>query len=299
VSSADRPHLLVTAHADQVGLCVSHVDERGFIWMQAIGWVSAGVLPGGELIVSTASGPVGGVVGTRPPHLSTGAEPPGAPRLEDLCLDIGACDRESALRRVSIGDSITFAPRFFRLQGPRHASIACDNRAGVYTVVRFLESLTDDRAAAVQGLFSVREETAFTGARAATLRVRPDIVIVVDGDLASDHPGMEPRRDGGLVCLGKGPVLARGTGTSPPLFDLVTQVAREEGIPLQVRATAGAMLTDADELMACGAAVISLSIPMRYVHSPLEVIDTGDLEATEQLLTALAPRLMTPTQGPS
>jgi endoglucanase len=292
------PHILVTAHADQVAFVLSYVDERGYLWFESIGWVDPLVLPGAELVVRSAGGPVPGVVGTRPPHLDRGKERAPTPELHDLCLDIGEQDREASLRRVAVGDPITFAPRFITLADSTYASIACDNRAGVYAVLRLVEELaagspetTSKLGAKVEALFTVQEETAFTGAKAAARRSRPDVVVVVDGDFATDHPGMDPKSEAGLVALGRGPVVARGTGTTHELYDLVTQVASEEGVPLQVRAAPGAMLTDADELMACGAAVLSLSIPMRYVHAPLEVVNAGDIVGTVRLLAALVRRL--------
>jgi endoglucanase len=117
-------------------------------------------------------------------------------------------------------------------------------------------------------------------------------VVVVDGDFATDHPTVEPAKAGGAVKLGGGPVLARGTGSNAALFALARDVAKAEGIDVQIKAAASAMSTDADELMAAGvAATLSLSVPMRYMHSPFEAVRGDDLEAAAVLVAALARRL--------
>jgi endoglucanase len=130
------------------------------------------------------------------------------------------------------------------------------------------------------------------GARAAALRWRPDVVVVVDVDFASDDPGGDPKKLGGEVKLGAGPIIHRGAGSNQRLFELALEVAAAEGIPCQVKAIPGATSTDAEELMAAvQAATLSFSLPVRYMHSALEVMDPEDAEAGALLAAALTRRL--------
>lgn len=293
IGPADGPHMMVAAHVDQIGFVVTYVDEHGFVGFATVGGVDHGLLPGRDLVIHGASGPVDAVVGLKPIHLVPTKEEVGkAPELHEQYLDIGAADRDAALARIAIGDPITFAPRFIELSPGVFATQAADDRAGVYAAFRALELY-----AAAPGrtrftaLGTVHEETTSLGAKTHAIRTRPDCVVIVDVDFASDYPGAEARKMGGEIKLGAGPVLARGTGSNARLFELAVEVARAEAITFQVKAAPGSMSTDADELMAAGAASLSLSLPLRYMHSPFEVVCGEDLEAAARLLAALATRL--------
>jgi putative aminopeptidase FrvX len=290
--AADGPQLLAAAHADQIGLIVTHVDEHGFVSFAAVGGVDQQLLPGHELVILAAAGPVAGVVGRRPTHFIPKEDRGKAPDLHEQYIDIGARDHDDALRRVAVGDPITFAPRFLELADDTYATLAADDRAGVYAVFRALE-LYDEAPGAVRlvALSTVHEETTFMGAKTQAKLRQPEAVVVVDVDFATDYPGMDPKKAGGELKLGAGPVLARGTGSHARLFELARETAKAEGIDVQVRAAPGSMSTDADELMAAGAAALSLSIPLRYMHSPFEVVRGHDLEQAARLLAALARRL--------
>jgi putative aminopeptidase FrvX len=293
VNPGASPQVVVAGHADQIGLIVTYVDDDGFVYFEKIGGVDHQLLPGRCLVIHAAGGPVEGVVGRKPTHFIPTDERGKAPDLHEQFIDIGARSRAAALERVSIGDPITFEPRFIELADDTYAALACDDRAGVYVAFRGLELYAQRPGAArLTAVSTVHEETTFMGARAQALRLAPACVVVVDGDFATDHPTVEPAKAGGAVKLGGGPVLARGTGSNAALFALARDVAKAEGIDVQIKAAASAMSTDADELMAAGvAATLSLSVPMRYMHSPFEVVRGDDLEATAVLVAALARRL--------
>ncbi len=287
------PHVVVTAHNDQIGLIVTFVDEHGYVSFDKIGGVDAQLLPGRNLVVHGPGGPVNGVVGRRPSHKMTSEERAKAPDLHEQWLDLGAASRDEALELVQIGDPITFPAVFLPLANGRYASPALDNRAGVYACVRALEHYAAAPAAAkLTALATVHEETTFMGAKAMALRWQPDVVIVVDVDFASDDPGMDAKKLGGEVKLGAGPVLHRGAASNQALFALTREVAAAEGIPVQVKALPGRTSTDAEELMASGrAATLSLSIPVRNMHSALEVMQPDDAEAGALLAAAVARRV--------
>ena len=292
VAAQGSPHVVVTAHSDQIGLIVTYVDEHGFVSFERIGGVDHQVLPGRDLLIHAAGGPVCGVVGRRPVHFTPKEERGKAPEVHEQFIDIGADTREAALERIAIGDPVTFAPRFLELAADTYATLAADDRAGVYVAFRALELYAASPGAARFVAFStVQEETTSMGARAQTLQQRPACVVVVDVDFATDHPGVDAKKAGGEVKLGGGPVLLRGAGSNLRLLDLAREVAAAEGIAVQVKAAPGRMSTDADELMAVGAATLSLGVPLRYMHSPFEVVRGADLEAAAVLLAALARRL--------
>ena len=293
VGPAEGPTVAAVAHADQIGLIVTHVEDEGYLRCDAIGWVDAALLPGHTVVVHTARGPVHGVVGRPPTHSIPEAERGKAAPIKEQFIDIGAASRDEALARVAIGDPVTFDQDFVELAAGRYACLAFDDRAGVYAVVRALERYAADPGRArLTVVSSTHEETTFMGARALAYRLQPDCMIVVDGDFASDYPGVDPSKLSGAVKVGGGPVIGRGSTTNAVLTELALEVAAAEAIPVQTKAYAGQMLTDAEELSAAGTtATLALSIPMRYMHSSAEVLAGADVEATAALIAALTKRI--------
>ncbi len=293
VGQGDGPHVVVAAHADQIGLIVTGADDHGFVLVGAIGGVAAPLVPGREFVVHGARGPVRAVAGRPPTHLLDEADRDRTPPLDEQFLDIGASSRARALERVAVGDPVTFAPGFVELSPGVVATQALDDRAGVYVAVRALELYAASPGATrLTALTTVMEETTFMGARAVALREAPDVFVVVDGDFCSDTPAADAKRLAGEVLLGAGPVLGRGAGSHHGLLELALAAAAGEGLPVQVKAAPEDTYTDADELMAGGtAAALSLSLPVRYMHSPFEVAHLDDLEAAARLVAALARRL--------
>ncbi|MGO8685467.1 MAG: M20/M25/M40 family metallo-hydrolase [Thermoleophilia bacterium] len=293
VNESGHPHVVVTGHIDQIGLIVTHVDEHGFVSFDRIGGLDAPLLPGRNFIIHDDRGPVEGVVGRKPTHLMKPEEREKALPINEQWLDIGAADRAAALNLVAVGDPITFMPHVVEFAGGTIASPGCDNRAGVYVAYRALEQYAQAPGAArLTALSTTHEETTFMGARAMTHRWRPDVIIVVDVSFASDHPGSEPGKIGGEAKLGAGPLLQRGAASNHALLKMAREVAAQEEIPVQIVAQPGRTSTDAEEFMAAGeCALLSLSIPLRYMHSPFEVIDPEDAEAGARLVAALTRRL--------
>jgi len=287
------PHIIAVGHADQIGLIATWVDDHGYVYFDKIGGVDPQLLPGRSIVIATAQGPVAGVIGRRPTHIIPEAERGKAPELNEQFIDIGAGTRDEALQRVGIGDSITFAPQFIELSPGRFATLALDNRVGVYVAFQALKHYAANGGASrFTAISTVHEETTFMGARAQSHRLQPDVAIVVDGDFASDTPAADARKLGGEVNLGAGPVLLRGTSSNEKLLKYAAEVAKAEGIAVQIKACGGETQTDADELMAAGrVAMLCLGVPTRYMHSPCEVADGNDVEAAARLVAALAQRL--------
>ncbi len=293
VPGEGAPHVVVTAHNDQIGLIVTYVDEHGFVFFDVVGGVDNQLLPGRHLVIHGPKGPVDAVVGRKPTHIIPKDERGKAPELHDQFMDIGASSREEALERIRVGDPVTFEAPFLALSGGRYGSPAFDNRAGVYVAFRALEHYRAQPAAAkLTALATVHEETTFMGAKAMARRLDADVIVVVDVDFASEDPSVDPKKLGGEVKLGCGPVIHRGAGGNLAITDYAIQLAADEGIPVQVKAMPGATQTDAEELMSSGrAATLSFSIPVRYMHSPLEVMQPDDAEAGALLAAALTRRL--------
>jgi putative aminopeptidase FrvX len=293
VEPEGRPQVVVTGHVDQIGLIVTHVDEHGFVSVEKVGGVDPPLLPGRNLFIHDARGVVEGVVGRKPTHLMKPEERDKTAPINEQWMDVGAASRDEALELVAVGDPVTFAAHVVEFKKGTIASPGCDNRAGVYVAYRALEHYSQAPGAArLTALSTAHEETTFMGARAMAHRWQPDVIIVVDVLFASDHPGMEPNKIGGEVKLGGGPILQRGAGSNHVLLQLARDVAAAEGIDVQIIAVPGRTSTDAEELMAAGeCALLSLSIPLRYMHSPFEVIDPEDAEAGARLVAALTRKL--------
>jgi len=291
VGAGGSPRVAVVAHTDQIGLIVTHVDEHGYLFVDKIGGVAPLLVPGRHFVVHGGGGPVHAVGGKKPSHIIPVADRGSVPPLDEQFLDVGAASREDALQRVAIGDPVTFAPDYVELAPGVVASQALDDRAGVYAMIRSLQLYAADPGAAeLTGVATVHEETTYMGAKAQTRRMEADILVVVDADFCSDTPAADAKRLAGDVRLGAGPVLGRGAGSNQRLLALAREVAAAQGIAVQMKAYPEASSTDADELMATGAATLSLSIPVRYMHSPFEVAHTDDLEAAARLVAALARR---------
>jgi endoglucanase len=294
VNPVGAPLVVVAAHADQIGLQVTWVDEQGFVFFDKLGGVDPLLLPGRAVVVQSRQGAVDGVVGKRPTHMIPEAERGKAAELCDQWIDIGAPDRAAALARIACGDPIVFSPHFVELAGGIVAGRALDDRCGLYVVVRALELYAGaPGAAALRALSTVQEETRYMGAQVQARRQQPDCMIVVDADFATDQPEVEPRRAGGTLVLGGGPALGRGGASNPALLALFEEVAATEGIAVQTKAYPGDTQTDNEVLQTAGAgtAAINLGLPVRYMHSPHEVAHLDDLESAAHLVAAVARRV--------
>lgn len=289
--ASGAPLICVAAHADQVGMVVTGIDEDGFLRIDRVGLVNAEVLFGRQAVVHASNGPMIGVIGARPPHLCE-QDGHSADRLPaPTFLDIGAATAQRAAELVRVGDPVTFATGTEWLDGTRLSAAALDDRVGIYAAFHALDLFESRQGttASLMALSTVREETGFTGARAFAPRLKSDILIVVDVAFAGDDPTVRGHPHQSSLRLGGGPVLARGGGSSEQLVEQMLRVADEHGIPTQFYAVTGESETDTDHLVAGGtAATVIVKIPLRYMHSPAEVVNVEDVEATARLIAAFA-----------
>jgi putative aminopeptidase FrvX len=296
--AGDHPLMAIVGHIDEIALLVSHVSEKGFLHVVQSGGWDAQVLVGQRVEILTRDGVVPGVVGRKPPHLTDPEERKKAVQVKNLHVDIGAKDGDDARSMVSAADQVVIAAEPLELPNGRVASRALDNRLGVFVAIEVARRVKEagGNAGPVCGVAAVQEEIGAHGARVMAYGLEPDLAVVVDVTHATDAPGVDPGELGDHG-LGSGPVITRGAIVSRAVNDLLDEVAKAEGIECTTEASGRATGTDADavHLSRTGVATAVVSIPLRYMHSPVEVVDLADVEATISLLTALALRLESDT----
>ncbi|PLY03616.1 MAG: hydrolase [Desulfuromonas sp.] len=292
-ASADAAKLMLAGHCDEIGFMVKYIDENGFLFFAPIGGVDAHLVPGQRVNVHTATGPVRGVVGKKPIHLMDPKERESVVKFKDQFIDIGCSDKKMAEKLVAIGDPVTFSVGLERLQGERVTSRAFDDKMGAWVVARVLQEVSKKTPPVhFYGVSTVQEEIGLRGATTSAFGIDPDIGIAVDVTFSSDTPGLNMMEIGELE-LGKGPIIARGANINPTLFDLLVTTAKEEAIPYQVSGMPRATGTDANviQLARSGVAAGLIGVPLRYMHSPSEVLSLADLENTVRLLVGLIYRI--------
>lgn len=295
LNAGATPRIMLAGHIDEIGLMVVHIDDDGFLYFQPIGGWDSQVLVGQRVVIASREGPVNGVIGKTAIHLLKTEDREKVSKVGDLWIDIGARNRKEAEARVRIGDPAVIDGSSRTLPGNRLVSRSIDNRIGAFVVLETLRNLTDrPPACAVTAVATVQEEIGWSGggAKPSAETLRPQVAIVVDVAHATDHPGVE-KKEVGEIRLGTGPVLVRGSAVNPKVFDLLTEVAAEEKIPYRVAAAPKNTGTDADTIYTAhhGIATGLVSVPNRYMHSPNEMVDLADVDATIQLLAAFARRI--------
>jgi len=282
----------VAGHGDEIGFIVRDVEDDGFVRMARIGGADRTVSQGQHVTVHTADGPVAGVVGQTAIHLRDADEE----SLQDVAeqfVDVGASDGEEAEELVERGDPITFDQRVTELANGRLAARGMDNRIGIWTAAEALRRAADrDPEATVYAVSTVQEEVGLRGARMVGFDLEPDAVVAVDVTHAVDSPGVPADAQSGVELSG-GPSIKRGSSNHPGLVDATREVAAETGIDVQIEAAGSRTGTDADAFYTArgGTPSLSVGVPNRYMHTPVEVIDPIDLEATAELLGTLAARI--------
>jgi putative aminopeptidase FrvX len=293
--TGDGRSMAVVGHIDEIGLIVHHIDDDGFLWFTGVGGWDPVILVGQRVEVATRDGVVAGVVGKKPIHLlKTDEDRKKAPELKALHVDIGARDGDEARGRVRIGDVAVIAGEPLEYPNGRIVSRSLDNRLGCFVALETARLVAEAGGAPgdVFGVAVAQEEITFAGARTTAYSLSPDVAIAVDVTFATDAPGTD-EKELGRHKFGSGPVLTRGSTLDPAVFELLHETAEAEGIPFTVSATARSTGTDADAIHASRAGVPTgvVSIPLRYMHSPVEMVQFDDVENTARLLAAFARRL--------
>ncbi len=280
------PSVLISAHMDEIGLMVKAIDDKGFLHVAAVGGVDAAILPGLRVDVHTREGVFRGVIGRKPIHLIEAEERTKVTPMSSLFVDLGMSARR-VKSLVRVGDVITYGVGFEKYGKGMAVSRAFDDKAGVYVIARVMEELKKigDVAAEYICCASVQEEIGSRGALTSSFAVNPDVAIALDTTHATDYPGLDTSRYGSVECDG-GPVIARGPNINPVVFERLCAAAKAEGIKVQFEAEPGNSGTDASEMQVQrgGCASGLVSIPIRYMHTPAEVLKLSDIEDTVALL---------------
>lgn len=282
------PSVLLAGHLDEIGLMVKYIDDAGFLSFYPLGGVDAAILPGTRVDVHTASGVLRGVMGRKPIHLLDEEDRKKVTPIDKLFIDVGL-DGDKAKEKIRLGDPITFAASFEEF-GERFAvSRAFDDKLGVYIAARVLEEVKKAGGSAgdVIAAGTVQEEIGLRGGTTSVYSVNPTIAVSCEVGHATDYPGIDKRKHGEGVC-GNGPLIARGPNINPIVFDRLVAAAEETGTPYQIDPVHRATGTDANafQISRGGKAAGLISIPLRYMHTPTEVLCLDDLEAAVTILTA-------------
>jgi putative aminopeptidase FrvX len=283
--------LLVMGHIDEIGLIVTHIDDDGFLWFREVGGWDAQILVGQRVVIDTREGPVAGVVGKKPIHLLRDEERKKVAVIRDLHIDIGARDGEQARKLVRIGDVAVIDAQPIELPNGRLTSRALDNRLGSFVALEAARLVAETGGAAweLAAVAAVQEETTFGGSRTSAFALEPDAAIVVDVTHATDAPGIDVK-EAGKHELGSGPVITRGSTLNDGVFELLCKAGEDAGIPFTVEASGRATGTDADAVHISRGGVPTglVSIPIRYMHSPVELVQLEDVHACARLIAAAA-----------
>jgi putative aminopeptidase FrvX len=287
--------LIVMGHIDEIGLIVTHLDDEGYLWFREVGGWDAQILVGQRVVIATRGGGIAGVIGKKPIHLLRDEERKKVAEVRDLHIDIGAKDGAQARKLVRVGDVAVIDGDPVELPNGRIASRALDNRLGSFVALEAARLVAEAGGAEdweVVAVAAAQEETTFGGSRTSAFSLEPDAAIVVDVTHATDAPGIDVK-ESGKHELGSGPVLSRGSTLNPALSELLYETAEREKIAFTVEAIGRNTGTDADavHLSRGGVPTALVSIPLRYMHSPVELVQLGDVHAAATLIAAAALRL--------
>jgi putative aminopeptidase FrvX len=288
LNKGGSPRIMLAGHADEIGMTVNYIDGDGFVYVRRLGGVDAAIMKAQRLTIHSRKGPVRGVVGNVAPHLTKLDGDRKIPRMEDLFIDIGVTSKAEAEALVRVGDPITLVDEFELLRDDLAISRAFDNRIGTFAVVEALRLLQTERkklAPEVCAVSNVMEEVGLFGARQIAYALKPDVALVVDVTHATDYPTVSKILHGDIK-IGGGPALTHGGSNHPEVVRRLEEVAEKLNIPVQHEAVSGTSGTDTDAIFWTRGGIASglVSLPNRYMHSPVELVSLKDLEKIPELL---------------
>ncbi len=289
------PVLMLAGHMDELGLIITYVNKDGYLYFDTIGGHDLSVISGRRVDIQTADGIVKGVTGKRAIHLMDDEDRKKVPKKHEIWIDIGARTKREALDRVAIGDVATYNHQLEMIHGSIGAARAFDNKVGAYIVGETLIRLSREKkkfAAKIVSVATAQEEIGVRGATTAAYSVNPHLAIAVDVGHATDHPDCDNRRFG-ETRLGDGPIICRGANINPKVYDRLLKAAKKLKLPYQLEADPRPTGTDARALQLGrgGIATGLISVPLRYMHTPSEMVDLEDVERCVLLLVEFAKSL--------
>jgi len=286
-SSKSAPRVMLEAHSDEIGFIVRHVDEKGFLSIGPIGGSDRTLAAARRISIFGSKGLVPGIIGNTAIHLRN-ADKERSPEWKDHFVDVGASSAAEAARLgIRVGNPAIFASAATEFQSGYIVGRALDNRIGGFILALALEELHRPKKrprATTLAVNCVQEEIGSHGAKMVAHRLAPSAALIFDVTHATDTPGI-PVKEHGLVELGKGPTLSHGAANHPLVVERLIAVATKEKIPLQHEAISRSTRTDADAIYTAldGIPCALVSIPLRYMHSPVEMVSLQDVESAARL----------------
>lgn len=299
VNPEGDPNLLFAGHIDELGLIITYINDQGFVYFDTLGGHDKTMISGRRVSIITKTGIVKAVTGKRAIHLMSAQDRKKVPETHEIWIDLGVKNKEEAEALVAIGDSAVYDQSFELIRGSVGVARAFDDKAGAYAVMEAVRRLAKGKLAArVTAAATTQEEIGTRGAMTAAFSENPDFAIAVDVGHATDSPDCDPRKYGSFK-QGEGPIVCRGPNINPVIFERIIRAAESNKIPYQVEADPRPTGTDARAIQVAqsGIATGLLSIPLRYMHTPSEMVDLADIEHTVQLLVAVARSLKSGERG--
>lgn len=286
--------IMLAGHMDEIGFIVHYIGDDGLIYFKGIGGHDT-IVPVGQRVWIHGREQVAGIIGRKAIHLLKDDERKKTPELADLWVDIGASKRAEAEEVVSLGDCITYQYEFQMLRGDRATARGFDNKMGSFVVAEALRLLSEgglDAGVSVYAVATVQEEIGLRGARTSSYGIAPQSGLAVDVNHAIDYPTVSKTKYGAMD-VGKGPSVTRGANTNPIVFKMITEACTEEDIPFQVDVEAGGTGTDGNamQLNRAGMAVGVVGVPLRYMHTPCELLSLTDVENAARMMAAYCKRV--------
>ena len=280
--------VLIEAHIDEIGFQVIYIDDNGYVYIRANGSVDAQCVPGSQVDIITSSGEyINGVIGKTPIHLLNSEERGKCQEISSLWIDTGLC-KEQVVNKVSIGNPVTIRPNLLYLSENVISSKSLDNKIGVFIISQVLKRLSgvNEKSLDVHGVATVQEEVGHRGAYVCESKICPDLTISIDMDFATDVPNCQKTKYGD-IALGRGVVIHRSIDNDIPLTYTLEKLAKELNIKHQVSARSmpvGGTNAFVLQQSQGGNKTISLGIPCRYMHTPVEMCDINDVKSAIDLI---------------
>ena len=281
--SGTGKNIMIEAHADEIGFQILHIGENGYLYLRRNGGIDEQCIPGSQVIILTRNGErISGVIGKKPIHLMTTDDRKRTLELNQLWVDTGL-DVEEIKSRISVGDIVAIKPNWEWLGEYRISGKSLDNKLGVLALVKVMETLAKVTSIfnTVTGVATVQEEVGSRGVIIAGYNIKPDIAITIDLDFATDVPDCSSNKYG-KIELGGGVVIPLNVDCNIELSRQMENIAKEHGIAYQMSAkpyATGGTNTSRLQLVREGVRTISLGIPCRYMHTPVEMCDMRDIDA--------------------
>ena len=278
--------VMLAGHVDEIGLMVNNIDDKGFLSFVPIGGVDSAILGGQRVAVHGAKGAVAGVIGRTAIHLTDPDDRNKAVKMHQMWIDIGAKNKKDAEKVAAVGDPITIEAGYLELRNDKVVARGFDDRIGAFVIIEAMRLLEKKKLdCAIFCVTTVAEEIGMRGATTSSYGCNPHVGVAVDVGHATDYPSVDVKRHGDAK-VGGGPILARGPNINPVVGRQLIALAKAKKIPYQVGAEPRATGTDANamQLSRGGVAAGLISIPNRYMHSPVELISLADAENASKLI---------------